>query len=131
MGKISQKAVILVLALFAACCCISGLAGCQKYYWDYDCSWVCDNPQIELYQGCGRGRMVIDGIAYGFITAQANDATDITFLSDSSSIQDESDRVIWVADTVLKDEKLYLTITLDNISDYCGKTVVLLQQAVD
>ena len=75
--------------------------------------------------------MVIDGIAYDFITAQANDATDITFLNDSSSIQDESDRVIWVANTVLKDEKLYLTITLDNISDYCGKTVVLLQQAVN
>lgn len=120
LNTVFLSSLILCLAL----CLVAGCRGCRKYYWDYNCSWVCDEPQVELYEACGNGRMVIDDFEYNFCTAQANNATDITFYIE----KDGQHKVLWEADTVLKDGKLYLTITQDNISNYQGKTIILLQK---
>lgn len=98
------------------------LTACQKYYWDYECDWVSESPLIVLRRGgCGNGYMIIDGIEYQFNTWQSNDAKEITFC-------DENNNVIWQADTTLKKDKLFLTVTIDNISNYQGKTIELTQR---
>lgn len=117
----------MLIILFMVGCLpmsLTGCRNCRKYYWDYNCSWACDEPQVELYEGCGSGRMTIDNVEYEFQTAQANNAIDITLYIE----KDGRHQVLWEADTVLKDGKLYLTITRDNISDYEGKTMILLQR---
>ncbi|MGN1372577.1 MAG: hypothetical protein ACI4VK_00860 [Candidatus Coproplasma sp.] len=68
--------------------------------------------------------MTIDNVEYEFQTAQANNAIDITLYIEKDGLH----QVLWEADTVLKDGKLYLTVTQDNISDYEGKTIILLQK---
>ncbi|MGN1103358.1 MAG: hypothetical protein ACI4QI_00640, partial [Candidatus Coproplasma sp.] len=65
MIKVLLLSVIMCLGLFS----VAGCRGCRKYYWDYDCSWVCEEPQVELYEGCGSGRMTIDNVEYEFQTA--------------------------------------------------------------
>jgi hypothetical protein len=111
--------------------CSICLVGCQKYYWDYDCNWVSDEPSIELYKGCGSGQMTIDDIKYEFYTAQSNNATYICFYENETSSKNDSEKLLWKADTKMKDGKLYLTITLDNISNYEGKTIVLSQEKLN
>lgn len=104
-------------------CSASSCALRQNYYWDYDCDWVSDDPEIELYKGADQGRMVVDGNEYEFYAYTSNNATYIGFY-----IGDHKD--LWVADTKLKKGKLYLTITTDNISNNLGKTIVLYQRPV-
>lgn len=125
--RIKPKKVIEYVALFFIVACLTVcLAGCTRYYWDYDCNWVCNEPYIELYQGCGSGQMVVGGEQYDFFTAQANDAMEIDFFfvqEDESAAQ----KLLWSANTVLKDGKLYLTITEDTIADFEGKTLIFEQ----
>jgi len=91
---------------------------CRKYYWRYDCYWVSLNPLIVLDKGCGSGEMIIDNVRYEFYTGISNNATYIKFRVNQNE-------VLWKADTKLKGEFLYLTITIDNISNYKGQTIVL------
>lgn len=129
MGKIKSKTLFMHLVLICmVCCCSVTLVGCQKKYWDYDCCWVLDEPKVELYQGCGSGRMTINDVEYEFYTAQSNNATYIIFYEQSFDLENGLEKLLWKADTELIDEKLYLTITIDNISDFEGKTIVLLQK---
>ena len=102
--------------------CLSQLTACGKRYWEYDSDWVSKTPLIVLRSGGGSGYMIIDDIEYRFNTWQSNDAKEITFC-------DENNAVIWQADTALKKDKLYLTVTVDNISDYQGATIVLTQKS--
>ncbi len=120
MVKLKSKFEFIIL-FFCTVFCFSCLAGCKKYYWNYCCSWVSDEPEIELYQGCGSGRMTVDGTGYEFYTAQSNNATYIIFY-------DKDDNVILNADTELKNEKLYLTVKIDNIFGLEGKTIILSQK---
>ena len=80
--------------------------------------------------------MEIGGKVYDLGLAYANDGTSITMddpeLFDEVNNSDEEltkeaieNITIWQADTVVKDGKLYLTVTKDNISDYEGKTIEL------
>lgn len=125
------KGIFFVAATFFVVACLTiFLAGCNRYYyWDYDCGWICEDPYVELCQGCGSGQMVIDGEQYDFFTAQANDATFIEFFL----AQDGTDaqKLLWRADTVLKNGNLYLTITEDTISDFEGKVLVFEQRIGD
>ena len=111
--------------------CSVWLTGCQNYYWDYDCRWVSDVPKVELYQGCGSGRMIIDEVEYEFVTAQSNNATYIEFYEKDPSFENDVGKLLWKADTKLKNGKLYLTIATDNISDYEEQTIILRQRPVE
>lgn len=132
MRKNIKRRVCLVGAILAgALACLAVFGGCRGprvRYWDYPGSWVCQDPQIELYEGCGSGKMILDQVEIEFFTAQANDATDITFFETSAFEEEGEQKVIWVADTELKDGKLYLTVTEDHLSDFEGKTLVFLPQ---
>ena len=72
--------------------------------------------------------MTINDVEYEFYTAQSNNATYIIFYEQSFDLENGLEKLLWKADTELIDEKLYLTITIDNISDFEGKTIVLLQK---
>lgn len=105
--------------------CSVWLTGCQNYYWDHDCCWVSNEPKVELFQGCGSGRMTIDDEEYEFYTAQSNNATYIEFYEKDTDTENDLGKLLWKADTELKNGKLYLTITIDTISDYEGQTIIL------
>lgn len=124
------KTLCLILAMLCTAGCSVGLVGCQKYYWEYDCCWVSEEPKVELNKGCGSGLMTIDNVEYEFYTAQSNNATYIIFYEKDKSLENDLGKLIWKANTVLKDGKLYLTITIDNISDFVGKTIVFLQKEI-
>lgn len=127
INSLKAKMVFWVAAtFFVAACLMIFLAGCNRYYWDYDCGWICENPHVELYQGCGSGQMVVDGEQYDFFTAQTNDATEIDFFLVQED-ESKGQKLLWSADTVLKDGKLYLTITEDTIADFEGKVLVFEQ----
>jgi len=65
--------------------------------------------------------MTVDGTEHEFYTAQSNNATYIIFY-------DKNNNVILEADTELKNEKLYLSVKLDNVCGLEGKTVILSQK---
>lgn len=124
-----DKRVFHVLVMLSVVACLGLLfAGCTRYYWGYDCNWVCNEPCVELYQGCGSRQMVVDGEQYDFFTAQASDATFIEFYLIQEGAP-EVQELLWRADTVLKDGTLYLTITEDAVSDLEGATLVFVQKA--
>ncbi len=62
--------------------------------------------------------MRIAGIDYEFYTYISNDARYIGFCSNAKE-------VLWEADTHFKDDCLYLTVTIDNISNYKGQVIKL------
>lgn len=123
MKSIKVFALIGVVFVWFTCSAPSCSFSHRKYYSDYDCEWVSDDPEIVLNNGCGSGKMIIDGVKYNFSTFMSNNATYIGFY-----IGDHED--LWVADTKLKKGKLYLTVTKDTISNYLGKTIVLYQRPV-
>ena len=72
----------------------------------------------------------IDGVRYDTPTGVKYDGTGIFFYDNTKDISDES-AILWEAKCELKDGKLYLTIVVDNISDYEGKTIELIQIPYD
>ena len=72
--------------------------------------------------------MTIDDIRYEFCTRSANNAKYIYFYVVENN-DFESKTYLWKADTTLKDNKLYLKIAEDYISDYQGKILVLEQKS--
>ena len=116
-----EKIKNIVNKIFLGFLCVIILlpcVGCKKYYWDYDCYWISEEPQITLNKGCGDGKMKIADVVYEFYTYISNDATYIGFCN-------SNEEVLWEADTNFKDDCLYLTITIDNISNYEGKVIKL------
>jgi hypothetical protein len=128
MNKMTVKPLYIILIFFSVVAYSLYLVGCQKYYWDYDCNWVSEEPSIELYKGCGNGQMTINDVKYEFYTAQSNNATHIDFYEKETNSNNNFEKLLWQADTKMKDGKLYLTITLDNISNLEGKTIILSQK---
>ena len=127
-----EKIKNIVNKIFLGFLCVIILlpcVGCKKYYWDYNCTWVSENPEIVLFQGARNGEMTIDDIRYEFYTRRANDAKYIYFYVVENN-DFESKTYLWKADTTLKDNKLYLKITEDYISDYQGKILVLEQKSL-
>ena len=106
----------LLFAPFALC------RTCREYYWDYDGYWIAEQPQITLDKGCGKGVMQIDGTRYEFDTYRSNNATYIGFYVGEHD-------VLWEADTKLQGDCLYLTVTVDNISNYEGQTITFYKAA--
>lgn len=111
---ILNKIFLGFLCIMILLLCIS----CKKYYWDYDCFWISEQPQITLNKGCGSGKMKIENVVYEFYTYISNDATHIGFYNNKKDI-------LWEADTNFKDDCLYLTIKIDNISNYKGQVIKL------
>lgn len=126
----AAASAILILLILAYIVIMVNVCN-REYYWNYECDWVSDNPEIEIYYGCGEGRMVIDGVEYVFNTSRSNNATDIEFYEPAPEMGITEEKVFWKADTKLKDGKLHLTVTVDKISDYLGKTIVLSQRPIE
>lgn len=119
----TKKIICLYISLIICVLSFVGCEGLNKYYWDYECNWVCDTPQITIYKGAGGGEMTIDGVTYNFYTRRANNATYIYFYTIENN--DFQNRIYLLkADTVFENDKLYLTITEDYISNYQGQTFV-------
>ena len=115
---ILTKVFLSFLCVIVILTCMS----CKKYYWNYDCCWVSENPQIILNKGCGSGEMTIGGVHYVFYTYISNDARYIGFCN-------QDDEVLWEADTEFRNDCLYLTITIDNIANYEGQVIELNKSA--
>lgn len=75
--------------------------------------------------------MTIDDVEYEFVTAQSNNATYIEFYEKDPSCENDLGKLLWKADTELKNGNLYLTVTIDMISDYEGQTIILSQCSVE
>ncbi len=127
MEKIKKVFTKILLSFLCMIIILSGV-GCRKYYWDYDCYWISEDPQIVLDKGCGSGKMKIDDVLYEFYTYVSNNATYIGFYTVEND-NFESKTYLWKADTDFKDDCLYLTITIDNISDYEGKVIKLIKSS--
>lgn len=121
--------VVVVLSAFVAMSCsLSGV----KYYWDSDCEWYSNEPQIVLNKGCKSGEMTVDGVSYEFFTARSSDGKRIELRKGSVDDNDVGENfILWLCNTKLKNGLLYLTVTIDNVSDYEGKTIVLHPRSVE
>ncbi len=113
------------MALFISIGITSLFSGCTNDFWHFQCKWTSNDPYIEFEYGGGSGTMVIDGISYKFLAGQSNDFTWVELYVKNSN--ESEHKTLFEATTNLRDGKLYLTVTVDNISDYVGKTIVFEQ----
>ena len=117
-------ALSLTFILLTSCSCVPN----KKYYFSYSGIWFSDSPFIVLDCKHHQGVFTISNMTYDIGTAHANNGVNI-ILYNSAIIQPEGglsdEAYLWVADTKVKNNKLYLTVTEDRISDYEGKTIVL------
>ena len=127
-----------VMILCLSCIMCLSLCSCNEIeYQEYKGIWYSEVPFIELNCAYYKGNMILDGVKYRLCLSYANDGSYIE-IDDQSLVnqieKDENgnylsgiteDMLLWQADTVVKEGKLYLTVTKDNISDYEGKTIEL------
>lgn len=116
---------------------VGNLSGCHgEYYFSNEGVYYSEDPYMELNCPAYSGEMTVDGVTYRLGLSFSNNGTEIYIanrdLYDQMPTGDSGDPIIdmeaallWQADTEIKNGKLYLTVTRDNISDYEGKTVVL------
>lgn len=121
-----KKYFISILLIFIS---ILLLTSCtwQKRYFDYDCIWYSEDPYIKFCTSPMEGIIVLDEIKYDANLSYANDGTSIEFYVDNI----DGEFTIWEADTVVKKGVLYMTVTLDNVSNYLGETIELVQMPVE
>ena len=101
-----------------------------KVFWQYDCVWYSEQPYIYMPANDNCAILNIDGVEYDAATGVKYNGTGIFFYDSSMDTNDENS-LLWEAKCELKDGKLYLTIVVDNISDYEGKTIELVQIPYD
>lgn len=119
------RVVVIGMSVISLC------TGCgKKKFWEYEASWVSDNPSICIVNSEGFDYVLleIDGIQYELKTAHANDGSGITMYDLNINGAYTKDAIIWDCSCKIEDEKLYLTIEKDNISNFEGETIILHQE---
>ena len=110
------------------------LAACYlgpKRYFEYHVIWYSDDPFIEFVGDRHRGgKMILDGKEYIVHMTWANDGTDI-MIYDGDQEEATPETLIWKADTKVKKGQLIFVVTIDNVSNYDGKTIVLNQRPIE
>ncbi len=127
MKKVIKSYSIILLVVLSMC---TGCKNLTKVFWQYDCVWYSEKPYIYMPANDRNAVLNIDGVRYDTPTGVKYDGTGIFFYDNTKDISDES-AILWEAKCELKDGKLYLTIVVDNISDYEGKTIELIQIPYD
>ena len=127
MKKVIKCYSIILLVVLSMC---TGCKKLTKVFWQYDCVWYSEEPYIYLMANDRHAVLNIDGVGYDAAAGVKYDGTGIFFYDNSMNICDES-TLLWEAKCELKDGKLYLTVVVDNISDYEGKTIELIQIPYD
>ena len=120
----------LIISIILGMLLCAGCKNLKKVYWDYDCVWYSETPYIYMPAGTSLLILEVDGIKYDVTSLKDMDGESITFLDYSKYIYGEV-VVLWEAKCKVKNDKLYLTIVEDNISDYQGKTIELTQIPYD
>ena len=123
-NKKKYFAVLLIVVLFV---CV-GCKNLKKVYWDYDCVWYSETPYIYMLAGGSTAIIKVGEQKYDCFTETKLDGTGINFYIKGI---DNEDIYLWETESNVKDDKLYLTILVDNISDYQGKTIELIQIPCD
>ena len=102
------------------------ITGCGKQIWDYsnERSWVSNEPYVEINYGDMLGYIELDGNITEFKLSFENTGKGVDFYREEISGED----IIWECSCELKDDKLYLTIDKDNVTDKQGETIILEQQ---
>ena len=129
MKKTYIKIGLIVSIILGMLLC-AGCKNLKKVYWDYDCVWYSETPYIYMPAGTSALILEVDGVRYDVTTGKRPDGTGISFYDNSKGLNDENS-LLWETECKLKDDKLYLTIIIDNISDYQGKTIELVQIPYD
>lgn len=124
--KLKYFVIVMLVVLFT---CV-GCKKLSKSYWDYDCVWYSETPYIYMPTGTNAMVLEVDGVRYDVTTGERPDGTGISFYDNSKGLNDENS-LLWETECKLKDDKLYLTVIIDNISDYQGKTIELVQIPYD
>ena len=120
----------LIISIILGILLCTGCKKLSKSYWDYDCVWYSETPYIYMPVGTGLLILEVDGIKYDVASLEDMDGESITFL-DYSKYRYGEVVVLWEVKCKVKNDKLYLTIVEDNISDYQGKTIELTQIPYD
>ena len=132
MKKLSKIFIALVALLclsfsFSAC-----FSSCYKErYYDYHVIWYSEDPYIVFAGDRHYGFMELDGKNYMLEIAWQPHGSEIYFYDKDKiggSGVTRDDYLIWEADTKIADGQLILTVTVDKVSDYEGKTVILNQK---
>lgn len=135
MGKVTFK-IRQILLVVAICLFFVILAACHKtYYFQQKGIFTAQSPFLELDCCSHSGTLVINGVTYQLDLAFKPNGSGISIFADKDSdqwvldtIKDDIvfvDKLIWEAETTEKENKLYLTVIRDNISNYAGKTIIL------
>ena len=124
MIKRSIKIGLIISIILGILC--TGCKKLSKSYWNYDGVWYSENPYIYMPTGTNLIKIEVDGIRYDVATREEPDGTGMIFL-DYSKYKNGEEVILWQVGCNLKNDKLYLTIIVDNISDYQGKTIELIQ----
>ena len=127
MKKQYVKIGLIISIILGILLCV-GCKNLGKTYWSYDCVWYSEKPYVYLIPGGSTAILKIDEQEYNCSTESEPDGTGINFY-----IIDENnnDIYLWKAESKIKNDKLYLTVVEDNISDYQGKTIELIQISYD
>ncbi len=123
-----KKSVLYIPLLVMFFITFSACTPNDKYYFRFDGVWFAAEPYISLTCEYHQGVFIIDEKRYELQTGHANNGVYIKLYDMNSFLPDgsvDSDSYLWKADTKVKNNKLYLTVTEDRISDYEGKTIVL------
>lgn len=125
MKKRIRYFVVVAIVVLLACV---GCKNLKKGYWSYDCVWYSEKPYVYLVSGGSIAVIGIDEQEYDCFTEKKLDGTGVNFYIKGI---DNEDIYLWKTESNIKNDKLYLTIVEDNISDYQGKTIELVQIPYD
>lgn len=125
--EISKHKIYFSLFKVFTCIVILLLCGCQKKIWEYDCNWISEEPYIFISLKNYNAAIEIDGVNYDAELACSNDGRNLYFYKGESN-EDLDETVLWEAEIRVNNDKLYLTVMKDNVSDYEGEEFVLERQ---
>ncbi len=115
--------LVLLFLLFSLCACIH-----EKYFFQYKGVWATDEIPLSLFCQDYNGSLKIEEQTFTLTLSYSPYGHNIV-LYDATKIYPNGgingNDYLWKADTKVKNNKLYLTVTEDRISDYEGKTIVL------
>lgn len=128
--KIFKKHSLLLISILLLT--LPLLCGCGKKFWEYDCVWVSDEPYVYIPSSTSQNAtLILDGVTYDTNCAWENDGSGIDFYDPEieHGINDKS--IIWSVSCKIKEDKLYITVNTDNVSNYEGKTIILHQEPLE